>query len=301
MTALAGVFREVFDLPLPVFAALLGLLGLLLGSFLNVVIARLPTMMQRDEQQFVWLSHPVTEHKPLPADLDDSQGRYTLYTPASHCPGCHAPVRWWMNIPLLSFALLKARCAHCKTAISWQYPLVEALAALAGVAAALHFGVTGKAIAITGLLWVLLALTVIDLNTQLLPDSLTLPLLWTGLLINSHSLMVTSSAAIWGAAIGYLSLWSIYQLFKLLTGKEGMGYGDFKLLAALGAWLGVGMILPIILFASLAGSVVGGVMIASKRLRPENAVAFGPYLAAGGVLAAFFGNTVVSWYLGFLN
>jgi leader peptidase (prepilin peptidase)/N-methyltransferase len=264
------------------------------GSFLNVVIARLPTMMERSERLFVLQASGQ-------AISDDLQGRYTLYTPASHCPQCKAPVLWWMNIPVLSYALLKGRCAHCKVAISWQYPAVELLAGAAGVVAALNFGVTGKALAIIGLLWVLLTLTVIDLRTQLLPDILTLPLMWAGLLVNTQATVAPLSSAVWGAAIGYLSLWSIYQLFKAITGKEGMGYGDFKLLAALGAWLGVGMILPIVLFASLAGSVLGVLMIVSKRLQPEVPIAFGPYLAMGGVLAVYYGERAVTWYLGLMK
>ncbi len=294
MGYLVSLAQGFYDLPLSAFVCLAGLLGLLIGSFLNVVIVRLPEMMARDERLFVLQA----SEQAIPADL---QGRYTLYTPASHCPQCQAPVRWWMNIPLLSYALLKGRCAQCKGSISWQYPTVEILACAAGVLAALAFGVTGKAIAIMGLLWVLLTLTVIDLRTQLLPDVLTLPLMWAGLLVNSQATLVPLSSAVWGAVVGYVSLWSIYQLFKALTGKEGMGYGDFKLLAALGAWLGVGMILPIVLFASLAGSVLGLAMIVSKRLQPEVPIAFGPYLAMGGVLAVLYGERVVGWYMGLMR
>jgi leader peptidase (prepilin peptidase)/N-methyltransferase len=287
-----------FSLPLPVFAFILGLFGLLIGSFLNVVILRLPVMMDRGERQFVWLSHPHTRDKALP---DDLQGHYTLYTPASHCPKCQAPVRWWMNIPVISFVLLKGSCATCKTSISWQYPTVEILASLAGVFSALCFGSTGTALAVMVFLLAVLALTVIDLNTYLLPDVIVLPLLWVGLILNTQGVFVSLNAAVWGAIAGYLSLWSVYQLFKLLTGKEGMGYGDFKLLAALGAWLGVKMILPIILFASFTGALVGIVMVLSKRLQPANPIAFGPYLAAGGVLALFYGEQIVAWYLSLLR
>ncbi len=288
----------LFSLPLPVFAFILGLFGLLIGSFLNVVILRLPRMMDRGERQFVWLSHPHTQDAALPNDL---QGKYTLYTPASHCPKCQAAVRWWMNIPVISFVLLNGRCASCQTKISWQYPCVEFLAALAGVTCAFTFGATGTAIAALALLLALLTLTVIDLNTYLLPDVIVLPLLWVGLLLNTQGIFVSLNAAVWGAAVGYLSLWSVYQLFKLLTGKEGMGYGDFKLLAALGAWLGIKMILPIILFASLVGALLGGILILSKRLQPANPIAFGPYLAAGGILALLYGERIVAWYLAFLR
>jgi leader peptidase (prepilin peptidase) / N-methyltransferase len=298
MTAVSAWVQSFYDLPLPLFAFILGLFGLIIGSFLNVVILRLPTMMDKGERQFVWLSHPHTHNTPLPGEL---QGSYTLYTPASHCPSCQAPVRWWMNIPVLSFVWLKGRCATCKTSIAWQYPIVEILAALCGVASALSFGVSGAALAAMALLLALLTLTLIDLNTYLLPDVIVLPLLWLGLLLNTQSMFTTLNAAVWGAAIGYLSLWAVYQLFKLMTGKEGMGYGDFKLLAALGAWLGIKMILPIILFASLTGALIGGLMILSKRLQPANPIAFGPYLAGGGVLALFYGERIVAWYLGFLR
>jgi leader peptidase (prepilin peptidase) / N-methyltransferase len=294
MAFISSLARDFYDLPLPAFVFLAGLLSLLVGSFLNVVIVRLPIMMDRQERLFVLQA----SEQAIP---DDLQGRYTLYTPASHCPQCKASVQWWMNIPVLSYLMLKGRCAGCQLPISFQYPLVEILTCAAGVFAALAFGVTGKACAIMALLWVLIALTVIDLRTQLLPDVLTLPLMWAGLLVNTQATVVPLSSAVWGAVVGYMSLWSIYQLFKLITGKEGMGYGDFKLLAALGAWLGVGMILPIVLFASLTGSVLGVAMILSKRLQPEVPIAFGPYLAAGGMLAVFCGERAVSWYLGLMK
>jgi leader peptidase (prepilin peptidase) / N-methyltransferase len=281
-------------LPIGFFAAFLALLGLLLGSFLNVVIVRLPQMMQRDEQRFVLQASDQT----VPNELQEP---YTLYTPASHCPQCRAPVRWWMNIPIVSFMLLKGRCARCQTNIAWQYPSVELAGALCGVASALFFGVSAAACLAMGLLLALLTLTVIDLNTYLLPDVIVLPLLWVGLAANTQSIFVPLDAAVWGAMAGYLSLWSVYQLFKLITGKQGMGFGDFKLLAALGAWLGIKMILPIILFASVTGALLGGMMILSKRLQPANPIAFGPYLAAGGVLALFYGQHLVSWYLGLLH
>lgn len=294
MAFLSSLARDFYDLPLSAFVFLAGLIGLLVGSFLNVVIVRLPIMMAREERLFVLQA----SQQAIP---DDLQGRYTLYTPASHCPQCKAAVQWWMNIPLLSYAILKGRCAGCQLPISWQYPLVELLVCVASAFAAFSFGVTGKACAIIVLLWVLITLTVIDLRTQLLPDVLTLPLMWAGLLVNTQATIVPLSSAVWGAVVGYMSLWTIYQLFKLLTGKEGMGYGDFKLLAALGAWLGVGMILPIVLFASLTGSVLGVAMILSKRLQPEVPIPFGPYLAAGGMLAVFYGERAVNWYMGLMK
>ena len=285
----------VYGTPPAVFAALLGGFGLLLGSFLNVVIVRLPEMMSREEERFVLEASGQ-------AISDDLAGTYNLLKPASQCPQCQAPVRWWMNIPLLSFALLKARCASCAAPISWQYPLVELLAALAGAAAALHFGVGAKALAAAVLLWALLTLTVIDLRTQLLPDVITLPLLWLGLLVNLSGFgFISMYGAVWGAVAGYLSLWTIYQVFKLLTGKEGMGFGDFKLFAALGAWLGFKLLFPILLFASVTGAVLGILMLSSKKLSTAQAIAFGPYLAAGGVLALFYGQTMVDWYFGLMR
>lgn len=289
-----AAMNAIRALPLPALLGLAAMFGLLIGSFLNVVILRLPVMMDRAERQYVWQSHPSTSEHPLPTDL---QGEYGLSKPGSHCPNCKAKVRWWMNVPVFSFIALKARCAGCGVAISWQYPIVECLSAAAAWVSVWVYGATATALAVTVLLWALLALTVIDLRTYLLPDAIVLPLMWLGLLVNSGGKLTTLSSAVWGAALGYLSLWSIFHLFKWITGKEGMGYGDFKLLAALGAWLGVGMILPIILFASFTGALVGGVMILSKRLQPENPIAFGPYLAIGGVLALFYGERTVQWYL----
>jgi leader peptidase (prepilin peptidase) / N-methyltransferase len=277
------------------FTSLMCVFGLLLGSFLNVVIVRLPEMMHREEQRFI-------------SELTGSalstqyQSSYNLFTPASHCPQCKAPVRWWMNIPVISFLLLKARCAGCAQPISWQYPAVELLAALVGLATAVHFGVGAKAVMAAVLLWALLTLTVIDLKTQLLPDIITLPLLWLGLLVSSSSSGFTdSTSALWGAVAGYMSLWTIYQLFKLATGKEGMGFGDFKLFAALGAWLGVKLLLPILLFASMTGAVLGIVMMLIQRLSRGQTIAFGPYLATGGVLALFYGETIMVWYFGLMR
>ena len=279
------------SLPYEAFAVLVALLGVVVGSFLNVVIVRLPVIMHREEQRFVLEANNQ-------AVSDELSGTYTLLKPASHCPQCKSTVRWWMNIPLLSYLLLRGRCASCKLRISAQYPIVELACSAAAVLAVVHFGVTVKACAAMLLLWALITLTVIDLNTQLLPDVITLPIMWAGLLFNTQALFVPLSSAVWGAVLGYLSLWSVYQVFKLITGKDGMGYGDFKLLAALGAWLGVGMLLPMILFSSLAGAAVGLALIALKRRDLTDAIPFGPYLAAGGVLALFYGHQIMGWYLG---
>jgi leader peptidase (prepilin peptidase) / N-methyltransferase len=295
MTLLFALFDDFYALPLPVFATLAGVFGLLLGSFLNVVILRLPIMMLRNEQLFI-LEYT---QQVIP---DDLQGRYTLYTPASHCPVCKASVRWWMNIPLVSYLLLKGRCAGCKTGISLQYPVVECLAAVLGVVVALFFDEMlgrGMSCAIMLLMWALLTLTVIDFNTQLLPDVIVLPLVWLGLIINIGGVFTPLSSAVWGAVAGYLSLWSVCYGYKLLTGKDGMGHGDFKLLAALGAWLGVGMVLPIIFFASVAGSIIGVFLIKTGRLSADKPFAFGPYLAIAGALCAFYGERIVNFYLAY--
>jgi leader peptidase (prepilin peptidase)/N-methyltransferase len=255
-----------------VFATLV--LGLCVGSFLNVVIHRLPQMMERDWQREcrVLLELPA---EPAPAPL-------SLVRPASRCPACQAPIRAWHNIPLFSWLWLRGRCAACGAAISVQYPLVEAASGLLGAYCAWRFGwgpVLPWALLLT---WTLLALTVIDLRTQLLPDSLTLPLLWLGLLLSLGGLFTTPKASIIGAVAGYLSLWSVYHLFRLLTGKEGMGYGDFKLLAALGAWFGWPALPLLILMSSVAGAIVGIALIVLRGHDRNVPIPFGPYLAAAG-------------------
>jgi leader peptidase (prepilin peptidase)/N-methyltransferase len=258
-------------------------IGLMIGSFLNVVIARLPRML--DAQ---WrcdcaelLQVPVPASRPI-----------TLHSPASACPHCHAPIRPWQNIPLISYLCLRGRCSHCKTPIGLRYPLVELLAALLSAGAAWHFGFGWPLVGALLLLYFLTALTFIDADTQFLPDDLTLPLLWLGLLFNLFNVFVPLSQAVIGAIAGYLSLWSVYWLFKLVTGKEGMGYGDFKLLAALGAWMGWKMLLPIILLSSVLGAVLGILFILLGRQQRGTPLPFGPYLALGGVMALFFGATL---------
>jgi leader peptidase (prepilin peptidase)/N-methyltransferase len=265
------------------------LFGLLIGSFLNVVIHRLPIMMERAWQ------------RECDAYLGREPGvreRYNLLTPASHCPGCKAEVRAWQNIPLLSYVLLRGRCQHCQTAISLRYPAVEMLTGLLFGMLAWRFGWSVQLLGYLALTAVLVALAVIDADTQLLPDDLTLPLLWGGLLFNLWSGTVALPDAVLGAMAGYLSLWLVYWLFKLLTGKEGMGYGDFKLLAAFGAWLGWSMLPLIILLSSLVGAVVGVVLILLARLGRGQPLPFGPYLAAAGWIALLWGKDIVAWYLG---
>jgi leader peptidase (prepilin peptidase)/N-methyltransferase len=275
-------------LELPQFIAAMALLGLVVGSFLNVVIHRLPRMMEIE-----WRAQCAElEGKEPPA-----AGRYNLLVPRSHCPACQAPVRARDNVPVLSWLLLRGRCAACSARISARYPLVEALTAALSAAVAWKFGfgwAAGLGLVFT---WMLIALTFIDADTTLLPDDLTLPLLWLGLLANLLGLFapVTLQDAVIGAMAGYLVLWSIYWVFKLLTGKEGMGYGDFKLLAALGAWMGWNALLPIVLLSSVVGAVVGIALIVLARRGREVPIPFGPYLATAGLIVFLAGDRLTAW------
>jgi leader peptidase (prepilin peptidase)/N-methyltransferase len=284
------------------FVAVVFVLGLLVGSFLNVVIHRLPVMLNREwQEQCAELQVGSAAATPLPPPA----GRYDLLTPGSACPRCKAPIRALHNIPILSWLWLRGRCANCHAGISMRYPLVELLTAVLSALVAWKFGFSVSAACGLLITWYLVALTMIDVDHQLLPDSLTLPLLWMGLLASvvigaapDASLPVNPRDSIIGAVAGYLSLWSVYKLFKLATGKEGMGYGDFKLLAALGAWLGWRMLLPIVLMSAAVGAILGiGVMVV-RRSRESLPIPFGPYLAAAGFLAMLWGPEGLAAYLG---
>jgi len=266
-------------------------LGLLVGSFLNVVIYRLPLMMQRDWQA------QAREVLELPAV--EPAARFNLLLPHSSCPHCGHSIRAWENIPLISWLLLRGRCSGCQEPISKRYPLVElACAALSGIVA-WHFGFTWQAGAMLLLTWGLLAMSLIDADHQLLPDALVLPLLWLGLIVNQSGLFAAAGDAFWGAVAGYLSLWSVYWLFKLVTGKEGMGYGDFKLLAMLGAW-GGWQILPLtILLSSVVGAVLGLIILRMRRAESGTPLPFGPYLAIAGWIALLWGEQITASYLRF--
>src|SRR5512141_47906 len=244
--------------------------GLCLGSFLNVVIHRLPRMLEQG-----WADQCAELRGEPPAE----RPRYNLVTPRSACPHCAHTIGALENIPVLSYLVQSGKCRHCGKPISARYPVVEIAAAALGVVAAWRFGPTYQSIAIAALLWALLALSAIDIDTQLLPDNLTLPLLWAGLIVNGFGLLVPLQDALWGAVAGYLVLWAVYWLFKLVTGKEGMGYGDFKLLAALGAWLGWQMLPVIILLSSVVGAVIGILMIVFRGRDRTIPIPFGPYLA----------------------
>ena len=269
-------------------SAVAGILGLLVGSFLNVVIHRLPQMMERD-----W----HLQCAELRGETAPEKERLSLAAPASRCPHCGHAIRAWENIPVLSFLLLKGRCSGCQAPISLRYPLVEAFTGLLSAFTVWHFGPTLAAAAALLLLWAMVALTGIDFDTQLLPDSITLPLVWLGLLFNISGTFTDISSAVIGAMVGYLSLWSVYWLFKLATGKEGMGYGDFKLLAAIGAWLGWQMLPLTILLSSLVGAVVGVALIVLARRGRNVPIPFGPYLAAAGLLALYWGQELTQSYL----
>ncbi len=265
------------------------LIGLLIGSFLNVVIYRLPKMMQRDWRE------QAREILELPAETQPET--FNLVLPNSQCPHCAHEIKPWENIPVISYLFLRGKCASCKAPISLRYPLVELTCGLLSAYIAWHFGFTWQAGAMLVLTWGLLAMSLIDVDHQLLPDSLVLPLLWLGLIANSFGLFTSLDVALWGAIAGYLSLWSVYWLFKLVTGKEGMGYGDFKLLAMLGAW-GGWQVLPLtILLSSLVGAVLGLIMLRLRNAETSTPIPFGPYLAIAGWIALLWGEQITSSYL----
>jgi leader peptidase (prepilin peptidase)/N-methyltransferase len=272
----------------PIFALFAGILGLLVGSFLHVVIHRLPKMMERE-----WHAQCAE----LSGKAPKAQPRYDLVVPRSACPHCGHAIGAMENIPVLSYLFLRGRCKGCGAPISPRYPVVEALSGILSAYAAWHFGFGLAGIAAIGFVWALIALTFIDFDTQLLPDDITLPLLWLGLLLNLNGAFTTLPQAVIGATIGYLALWSVYWLFKLATGKEGMGFGDFKLLAAIGAWLGWTMLPLVILLSSVVGAVVGIVLIVFARHGRHIPIPFGPYLAGGGLIALFWGQTLTQNYL----
>ena len=270
------------------FIVLCGITGLLVGSFLNVVIHRLPKMMERE-----WHAQCAELNGNEAANLPP----YNLILPHSACPQCGHKISALENIPVISYLLLRGKCKDCNTPISARYPIVETVSGLLSAYVAWHFGFGLTAVAALLFIWMLLALTCIDVDTQLLPDDITLPLLWLGLLFNLSTTFTDIHSAVIGAITGYLALWSIYWLFKLATGKEGMGYGDFKLLAAIGAWLGWQMLPLIIMLSSIVGAVVGITLIIAARLGRNVPIPFGPYLAGGGVIALFWGQSLTQGYL----
>lgn len=265
-------------------------LGLIVGSFLNVVILRLPARLMHAWRQ---QSREILE---VPLESNAEQPPPGIVWESSHCPTCKHSLSAFENIPLISWLVLRGRCRHCRAPISLQYPLVELISGLCSAVIALKFGPTWQAGAGLLLTWTLVALAGIDLRTQLLPDQITLPLLWLGLLLSLLPLFAVPVASIIGATVGYLSLWSVYWLFKLVTGKEGMGYGDFKLLAALGAWMGPAALLPIVLLSSLIGAIVGGTFLAVRGHDRATPIPFGPFIAAAGWTWFVCGPALLSVY-----
>ena len=292
---------DLLSSSLPLFIGACLVLGLVVGSFLNVVIYRVPVMLERQWREQCTELTGDTNAAPASKPLE----RFNLLVPRSTCPSCKAPITALQNVPVLSYVLLKGRCAHCGAAIGIRYPIVETLTGVLSAAVAWKYGFGWPTLAALVLTWFLVALTFIDLDHQLLPDNMTLPLIWLGLFLSlygpqpgSAPVPVDMHSSIVDAMAGYLSLWSVYHLFRLLTGKEGMGYGDFKLFAALGAWMGWKMLLPIILIAAVVGAASGIALIAFQGRSRSVPIAFGPFLAAAGWIMLMFGPELVTSYLG---
>lgn len=286
MEALAAINQHPWLLE-----ALVLLVGLCVGSFLNVLIYRLPVMMETEFRNECYL---LLEQDNPTAEPDR---KFNIAFPNSHCPHCKHEIRAWENIPVLSWLMLRGRCSNCDSPISLRYPSIELACGLLSLLLAMQFGTAS--IGLLGALlltWALIALTMIDIDHQLLPDNITLPLLWLGLLLNISGTYASLPDAVIGAIAGYLSLWSVYWLFRLVTGKEGMGYGDFKLLAALGAWLGWQALPMIVLLSSLVGAVLGGLMMLLQRRGKDIPMPFGPYLAIAGWIAFLWGPDIMGWY-----
>lgn len=291
------LLQENMTLALVVF----GLLGLCVGSFLNVVIHRTPLMMvaawrQECSQFMAEQADMPPEHTQPLANIVAADPSITLSTPASRCPHCAHKIKWYENVPLISWLILRGRCSDCKAAIGLRYPIVELVTALLSMLVIYQFGVSAAGLSALILVWALVALTGIDFDTQLLPDRLTFPLAGLGLAVNSQGWFVSPTQSIWGLLLGFLSLWVVVKIFYLITKKHGMGQGDFKLLAVLGAWLGPTMLPLIILLSSLLGSIVGTILM--KKQGESRPFAFGPYIAIAGIIALLYGPDIVNWYLG---
>ena len=279
------------------FSGSIFILGLLIGSFLNVVIYRLPVMMERDWQQQCREMLSAESESPEPDPVET----FNLALPRSSCPNCGHQISALENLPVISYLFLRGRCSGCQQPIPKRYPLVELATGLISALIAYHLGATPLMPAVLLLSWALIALTMIDFDHQLLPDSLTLPLLWLGLLVNSFGLITDLHSAVIGAIAGYLSLWSVYWLFKLVTGKEGMGYGDFKLLAALGAWMGWQFLPLIIVLSSFVGALLGIALIVIKGRDHQQPMPFGPFLAIAGGIAILWGPLIIQHYTQWLG
>ena len=274
-----------------------GILGLFIGSFLNVVISRLPKMLFAawtcDCEDFLG----VSDHNYKKVETE----KFNLCSPRSHCPKCKTPVKFYDNIPVISYILLKSRCRSCKTPISAQYPIVELLSCILPIIIVYLHGFSIISLILCFLTLILICQSFIDFNHQIIPDELTLPVLWLGLIINTQGIIVSLEQAVLGAACGYIALWGFYQLFKLATGKEGLGYGDFKLLAMFGAWFGYDVLPMIVIISSVIGAVVGIFMIIFLKHDKSKPIPFGPYIALAGWLAMLWGEKINSWYFNFLG
>lgn len=289
-----AIFQLMADSPV-FFIGFVFVVSLMVGSFLNVVIYRLPLMMERSWNAEI-AEYAASQNQAVP-EVDSSIAPvFNLVKPDSSCPKCQHKIRAWENIPLISWLLLKGKCSQCKHSISVRYPLVELTTGLMSSWVAWHFGFGLAGFAVVVATWLLIAMTFIDLDTMLLPDQLTLSLLWLGLLLSIGSPLVSSQDALIGAAVGYLSLWSLYWAFKLITGKEGMGYGDFKLLAAIGAWVGWQHLPVVILLSSFVGAIVGVTLLTIQGKDKSQPIPFGPYLAAAGWLTLLYGDWIVEQY-----
>lgn len=275
------------------------ILGLIVGSFLNVVIYRLPVMLQREWRSQCEEYLQSESETGAPQEKEEKYERFNLSTPASTCPHCQHKIKPWENIPVVSYLFLLGRCSQCKARISLRYPIIELICGLMTAFIAWHFGFGWQALAAMVLTWTLISLSMIDYDTQLLPDNITLPVLWLGILININGTFTNLESSVIGAITGYLSLWSIYQIHHALTGKEGMGFGDFKLLALLGAWLGWQSLLMIVLLSSLVGAVVGISLILVMGRDRQLPIPFGPYLAAAGWISLVWGQDIMLSYMNF--
>ncbi|MEL0646564.1 A24 family peptidase [Pseudoalteromonas agarivorans] len=291
---------EVMQSQLWFYLTTVGLVSLCVGSFLNVVIYRLPVMMQREWQSEcrLLLEGELAANKPKQANTSEP---FNLVKPNSTCPKCKTAIKPWQNIPVISWLLLKAKCASCSNPISARYPAVEAITAILSLVVAYRFGATEQALLYIFVTWILVALTFIDIDHMLLPDQLTLPLVWLALIAAVAGITITPNDAVMGAAFGYLSLWSVFWLFKLLTGKEGMGYGDFKLLAVFGALLGWQSLLTIILLSSVVGAIIGIALLSIQGKDKATPIPFGPYLAIAGWITLLWGCQIQATYFNLIG
>lgn len=300
---------ELFQYNAPAFYGVVALISLMVGSFLNVVIHRLPIMMERSWREGMEEFATVTDESaatsttdsPAVADATAEPEPFNLAVPRSRCPECGAEIKAWQNIPVISYLLLRGKCSNCQAPISIRYPIIEFVTMVLSLIVAWHFGPTPQAVLGIIVTWFFVSMTMIDIDHQLLPDSLTLPLMWIGLLAALSPVFTDLQSAVVGAAAGYMVLWLVYQLFRIVTGKEGMGYGDFKLLAAIGALLGWQALPVVILLSSLVGAVVGVGLIAVTGRDKNIPIPFGPYLAAAGWIAMLWGDGLSQWYYGLLG